>query len=88
MINENELTFEKRRNKYIQIINQLPAGVSQIIIHPGYDDEDLNSLTANGKYRNDDLIIFTDKKIKHLIEKQNINLIGWNEFARLSGFIG
>jgi len=88
MINENDLTSEKRRNKYIQIINQLPAGVSQIIIHPGYDDEELNRLTANGKYRNEDLVIFTDNTIKQLIEKQNINLIGWNQFARLSGFIG
>jgi predicted glycoside hydrolase/deacetylase ChbG (UPF0249 family) len=86
MINDNDFTSEKRRNKYIQIINQLPVGVSQIIIHPGYDDEDLNRLTANGKYRNDDLTIFTGPSIKKLIEEQNINLIGWKEFAMLLGF--
>jgi len=88
MISENNLSFEQSENKYIQSIRQLPVGVSQIIIHPGYDDEDLNRLTGNGKYRNNDLNIFTHTKIKQLIAEQHINLIGWKEFAKLSGFGG
>lgn len=87
MIAANDLSFNERENQYIQTIKQLPLGVSQIIIHPGYDDEELNRLSANGRYRNDDLIIFTGSKIKQLIEAQNINLIGWKEFAKLSGLI-
>jgi len=88
MINENDLSFENRKDKYIQTIKQAPIGVSQIIIHPGYDDDELNRLTSDGKDRNDDLIIFTDSKIKQMIEQQNINLIGWKQFAKILGFGG
>ena len=87
MIVEDDLSFNEREDQYIQTIKQTPFGVSQVIIHPGYDDEELNRITANGKYRNDDLIIFTGSKIKQLIEAQNINLIGWKEFAKSLGFI-
>ena len=83
MIDENGLSFDNRRNQYLEIINNLPVGVSQIIIHPGYDDEELNRLTSNGKYRNDDLTIFTDFSIRKLIEEEKINLINWQEFASL-----
>ncbi len=86
MIGENDLSFDERENQYIQTIRQIPPGISQLIIHPGYDDEDLNLLTANGKYRNDDRVIFSDSRIKQLVEEQNINLVGWKEFAMLSGF--
>jgi predicted glycoside hydrolase/deacetylase ChbG (UPF0249 family) len=86
MIAEDDLSFNERENQYIQTIKRLPLGVSQIIIHPGYDDEELNRLTANGKCRNDDLIIFTDSRIKQLIEENNINILGWKEFSRLSRF--
>ncbi len=83
MIIEDSLSFEDREEKYIEFIKQIPIGVSQIIVHPGYDDEELNRLTSNGKSRNDDLIIFTDSRIKQLIEEQNIRLIGWKELAKL-----
>jgi predicted glycoside hydrolase/deacetylase ChbG (UPF0249 family) len=83
MIDEIGLSFDNRRNQYLKIINHLPVGVSQLIIHPGYNDKELNRLTANGKYRNDDLIVFTDSRIRKLIEEEKINLINWQEFASL-----
>lgn len=83
MIDENDLSFAQREHQYLQTIRQIPPGVSQLIIHPGYNDEELNRLTANGKYRNDDLIIFTNSRAKKLIADENINLINWKEFARL-----
>jgi len=83
MIDENDLSFNERENQYHQTIKQIPPGVRQLIIHPGYDDPELNRLTGNGKYRNNDLTIFTDSRIKNLITEENINLINWKEFARL-----
>ena len=83
MIDENDLSFNKRENQYLQTIRQIPPGVSKVIIHPGYNDEELNHLTHNGKYRDDDRTIFSDPRTKKLIEEEKINLINWQEFARL-----
>ena len=83
MIDENDLSFNERENQYFQTIRQIPPGVSQVIIHPGYDDEELNRLTGNGKFRNDDRVIFSDSKIKKLIGEEKINLINWKEFTSL-----
>jgi len=86
MIDDNGIDLDQRREKYKKVISGLPVGVSQIIIHPGYNDDDLNRLTSNGKYRNEDRLVFTEPAMKEWVAEQGIRLIGWREFARMSGF--
>ncbi|MBD3290280.1 ChbG/HpnK family deacetylase [candidate division KSB1 bacterium] len=76
-IHQNE-SFDVRKLTYYRVIQQLPVGLSQIIIHPGYDDEELRNLTDFSYNREYDFSIFTDDETRKLIEKQNIKLTSWD----------
>lgn len=72
-------TFKEHQKTYQHIIQHLPAGLSQIIIHPGYDDDELKALTIFSYNREHDLTVFTSDETKTLIEQENIRLINWGD---------
>ena len=75
-------TYEQRKQRYLQTLRQLPAGVSEIIIHCGYDDPELRSITSSVDIRDSDRRIFLDPEVKTLLEAEGIELITWKEFRR------
>lgn len=76
-------TYEQRKQRYLQTLRQLPAGVSEIIIHCGYDDPELRSITSSVDIRDSDRRIFLDPEVKAVLESEGIQLITWKEFRRL-----
>jgi chitin disaccharide deacetylase len=78
-------TYEQRKDRYLQTLRQLPAGVSEIIIHCGHDDPELRSITNSVDIRDSDRRIFLDPEVKAVIESEGIRVITWKEFRRLSG---
>ena len=70
-------TYEEHKKTYHQIIQQLPEGLSQIIIHPGYDDDELKALTIFSYNREYDLDVFTSEETRTLLKQENIRLINW-----------
>lgn len=74
---------EFRKDIYLRTLRELPVGVSQIIIHCGYDDSELRSITSSVPIRDGDRRIFTDPDVQAEIERQGIVVIGWREFRRL-----
>jgi predicted glycoside hydrolase/deacetylase ChbG (UPF0249 family) len=63
MTDESTRDLEEREKEYINVINYLPSGVSQIIIHPGYDGEELKKITDNSSSRQYDFSIFINENI-------------------------
>lgn len=75
--------LEDRKAKYLQTLRELPVGVSQIIIHCGYDDLELRNITSSVQTRDGDRRIFMDDDVKAEIEKHQIKVINWREFREL-----
>ena len=84
MTDNSTKSLEEREEEYINVINYLPSGVSQIIIHPGYDDEDLKKITDNSSSRQYDFSVFINENIKNKIDEQGVKLISWKDLAKLT----
>lgn len=76
-------SHEQRREQYLNFLRTLKPGVSELIIHCGFDDEELQGITSSASRRNGDRLIFTDPDVRELIDKLEIELIDWKEFREL-----
>lgn len=68
-----------------RIFRNLPSGVSEIMCHPGYADVHLYEASSYTDSREKELEVLTSSEVKELIEKYEIELIGFCELADLYG---
>ena len=77
-------THQERRDAYTQFLRGLKPGVSQLIIHCGYDDAELRAITSSASRRDGDRRVFTDPDISALVENLGIEVITWKQFRKLN----
>jgi len=66
-----------RKKQYESILGKIPDGISQIIVHPGYNDSALKRITKSSFVRQLDYTIFSDESIIELIDQMGIKLTNW-----------
>lgn len=75
---------------YRHALESLPPGVSEFLIHPGYDNQELQQffeyrLPWGAAWRQRDFDFFTSNAFRELLKQCNIKLITWRDIAeRLS----
>ncbi|MEW6235141.1 MAG: polysaccharide deacetylase family protein [Candidatus Omnitrophota bacterium] len=74
---------EEAENFYRNLIADLKPGVSELIIHPSKESDELQAITGSHKQRNADFKIFTNPGMKQYIESQGVRLIGWKDLNKL-----
>lgn len=72
---------------YSDVITCLPPGVSELIVHLGYDDMELRHLTKDytdwgAAWRQRDFDIVTSSNFHHVLQECNIALVGWRHLGR------
>ena len=72
-----------RQQAYLDAMQNLRPGVSQLIIHCGYDDDELRAITSSARNRNEDRRIFSDPEVIQFIRQQNIQIISWKQFREM-----
>lgn len=77
-------THEIRRESYVKTLKNLPPGVSQLIIHCGFADDELRAITNSAERRDGDRRIFTDPAIEQLLQDEGIELITWKKFRAMA----
>lgn len=87
---EPEVTPEKWDEFYINALKNLKPGVTEFVIHPGFDDEELRAATRErstwgSAWRQRDYDFFTSAQFREILAQQKIKLITWRELARVSG---
>lgn len=73
-----------RRQVYLETLRDLPPGVSQLIVHCGYDDHELRAITSSASRRDEDRSVFSDPEVIEFVRKQGIQVITWKQFRQMS----
>ena len=76
-------TLQQRKQNYYHALRKMKPGVGQLIIHCGYDNEELRAITSSASRRNDDRLIFTSPETAAFLEQQNIQLLNWQQFRAM-----
>jgi hypothetical protein len=85
---EPEVTPDKWGEFYRTALENLQPGVTEFVIHPGFDDEELRAATRErpswgSAWRQRDYDFFTSDQFREILVQQKIKLITWRELARL-----
>lgn len=70
---------EVRKAHYLNVIRNLEPGLSEIIIHCGYDGPELEAITGSYKLRDDDRQIFQDPEVIEEVKNLGIEVITWKQ---------
>lgn len=76
-------SYESRREGYLKILRELQPGVSELIIHCGIDNAELQGITNSHYGRDSDRRIFTDPAVMAEIKKLGIELVTWKQLTEL-----
>jgi predicted glycoside hydrolase/deacetylase ChbG (UPF0249 family) len=84
---EPEIPPEKWAEFYLTALKDLKPGVTEFVIHPGYDDDELRAATRErstwgSAWRQRDYDFFTSDQFREILAQQKIKLITWRELAR------
>jgi len=84
---EPEVPPEKWAEFYLTALKNLQPGVTEFVIHPGFDDEELRAATRErstwgSAWRQRDYDFFTSDQFRQTLAQQHIKLITWRELAR------
>ena len=85
---EPEVPPGKWTEFYVNALKNLKPGVTEFVIHPGFDDEELRAATREratwgAAWRQRDYDFFTSQQFREILARQNIKTITWRELARL-----
>lgn len=84
------VTLGKWNDFYVDALRNLKPGVTEFVIHPGLDDEELRAATREratwgSAWRQRDYDFFTSARFRELLAQEKIKVITWREVARLAG---
>lgn len=75
---------DQRKATYLEMLQSLKPGVSEVIIHCGYDNAELQAITSSASLRDSDRQIFMDRAVRREIERLNIKVITWKQFREMT----
>ena len=69
---------------YKKVLRELPVGISSLLIHLAYDDEEMQAVTIDhlnwgAAWRQADFDFFTSEECRIILEKEDIILVTWRE---------
>jgi predicted glycoside hydrolase/deacetylase ChbG (UPF0249 family) len=85
---DKNVSFEDWSTYYIDILNNLNPGLNEIIVHLGYDDNEMQEITSQriafgSKWRNLDYAVVSSPEFKKVLTDNNIKLVTWKQIKNL-----
>jgi chitin disaccharide deacetylase len=75
---------------YVRAVEDLPPGVTELVFHPGYDDEEMRAAYAGmegwgAAWRQRDIDVACHPMLREAIQRRGAVVIGWASIAELMG---
>jgi len=85
---DKNVSFENWGKYYDSILNNLCPGLNEIIVHLGYDNDEMQKITSKriafgSKWRNLDYNIISSSEFKAALVKNDIKLVTWKQIKDL-----
>ena len=77
-------TLEEKRAQYLQAIASSKPGVRYLILHCGYDDNELRAITASSKRRDTDRRVLTDPEFMEAVNKSGVEVVTWKQVRAMN----
>ena len=74
---------EQRRAAYMKFLRDLKPGITQLIVHCGYYDEELKAITSKARDRDTDREVFMDPKVIAEVEQLGIEVVTWKQVREM-----
>ena len=72
-------SFDEKRVQYLNAIAKSKPGVHYLILHCGYDDDELRAITASSKRRDTDRRIATDAEFIRKVKQTGVEIVTWKQ---------
>ena len=84
-----EVPTGKWADFYVSALRSLKPGVTEFVIHPGFDNEELRAATRErstwgSAWRQRDFDFFSSDQFRQILVEENIKLITWRELAGMA----
>jgi chitin disaccharide deacetylase len=84
-----EVPTEKWSDFYVAALKSLKPGVTEFVIHPGFDNEELRAATRErstwgSAWRQRDFDFFSSDQFRQILVQENIKLITWRELSSMA----
>jgi chitin disaccharide deacetylase len=77
-------TFENKKAQYLQAIADTKPGVHYLILHCGYDDQELRAITNSSKLRDTDRRVFTDSDFMAAVKATGVEIVTWKQVREMN----
>jgi predicted glycoside hydrolase/deacetylase ChbG (UPF0249 family) len=76
-------TFENKKAQYLKAIAESPPGIHYLILHCGYDDQELRAITSSSRLRDTDRRVFTDQDFISAVKKTGVQVVTWKQVREM-----
>lgn len=76
--------YEKKKEMYLQAITTTKPGLRYLIIHCGYNNEELQAITTSNQIRDIDRRVFTDPEVIEAIKKSGVEIVTWKQVSEMN----
>ncbi|MCD2502900.1 ChbG/HpnK family deacetylase [Clostridium sp. NSJ-145] len=77
-------TYDEKKQAFINILNNLPYGISEIHIHPAIENDEIKELNPTWQERVFEYELMYDEDIGKLINDLGIELIAYSDISKIS----
>jgi predicted glycoside hydrolase/deacetylase ChbG (UPF0249 family) len=79
----NNGSFEEKKSQYVEAIAGSKPGVHYLIVHCGYDDQELRAITGSSKLRDTDRRVFTDPDFITAVKQTGVTVVTWKQVREM-----
>ena len=76
--------YDTKKKMYLKAIEETKPGVRYLIIHCGYNNEELQAITPSAELRDNDRRVFTDPEVMEAVKKSGVEVVSWKQLREMN----